>query len=370
MPLLTGSVSLSRFNVISKPPSLDFDSAHFREIAPGSEVRESAGFVPLEIEAPWEVGTERYVFRVRIDRLRPDPVAVKERVKQLVQAELDSGMPFVGPKKRKRLKEMAEEELILSAVPSSRFIEACLDGDVLHVASSAKNVLGIVLAQLRRIGVIAEAKTPWADRGEPEIESDIIEAKEPGESVRGCRFLRNLVGDREVLIEPESGYVRLQTHDARITLTGGVLPEMHRLLEAGAEILGAKMITGETRFRFDAMSFRLSGLRVETGRHEHWIELLDERLDRFNTVWDLLDGKYGTLGTERESRARRLRIVPHPPPAEAMAAEAIAAEDMSTEATSTEAMLTENRSSTPATEGSADESAASADDTPREVTHG
>ena len=45
MGLLTGAVSVTRFNVVNKPDEIDFEQASFQEIPPGSEVRESQGFV-------------------------------------------------------------------------------------------------------------------------------------------------------------------------------------------------------------------------------------------------------------------------------------------------------------------------------------
>ena len=296
MGLLTGPASITRFHVPASPDEPAFEEAAFVEIAPGSEVRERAGFVPMEPEAPYEVGARRYAFRVRIDKLRPDPTAVTERLKQLIRTELDlSGAAFVGAKKKRQLKQLAEEELILKATPRSKIIECCLDGEMLYVASTAKAYLGQVTELLRKVGLLAELKTPWLDRQDPDIESEIVTPKEPGESVLGCRFLKALVGDREVMIEGEAGNVRLMTAEARINLSGAVLPHLHRYLERGAEILGAKVITAENTFRFEALSYRVNGLRIETERHEHWIELLDERLEKIAAVYDLLDRKYEEL---------------------------------------------------------------------------
>src|SRR4029077_2306949 len=96
----------------------------FWEIEPGSEVRERMGFVPFELEAPWEVAKGRYVFRVRIDKVRPDPTAVKERIRELVKAEMEAtGKTFVGAKTRKKLKELAEAEQCMRQAPRSKIIE-------------------------------------------------------------------------------------------------------------------------------------------------------------------------------------------------------------------------------------------------------
>ncbi len=297
MGLLSGPVSVTRFNVAPFSSEPDFESERFLEILPGSEVRERVGFVPMEPEAPYEVGQNRYAFRVRIDKLKPDPTAVKERVKQLVRVELDAGAPVVNAKKRKELRQLAEEELIVKTTPSSTIIECCLEGGLLYVASAAKGHLGKVIAQLRKIGIVADHKTPWIDRGDPELESDVVAAYDPGQSVLGCRFLRALMGDREIMFEGEAGYVQLQTAEARITLQGAVSTDLHRYVKRGAEILSAKLLTGSASFRLDALAFRLHSLRLEIGSHEHWTELLDERLEKITAVWDLLDEKYKELAS-------------------------------------------------------------------------
>lgn len=297
MGLLSGSVAVSRFTVSPVPDELDFDAYGFREIEPGSEVRESIGFVPFEPEAPYEAGARRWFFRVRIDKVSPDPTAVQERLKEMIKAELDQGLEFVGPKKRKKLREMAEEELIFEARPRTKIIEACIDGGILYIGTSSKAYIGRVTEMLRRLGLATEFKTPWIDRGDDDIESPILEIYEPGEAVLGARFLRALLGDREIIFEPESGYVRLRTEEARITLGGAVLKDLHRYVERGAELLSAKMLMGDppSTFRLEATSFRISGLKIETNKHDHWIELLDERLEKINEVFELLDRKYDEL---------------------------------------------------------------------------
>jgi len=150
---------------------------------------------------------------------------------------------------------------------------------------------------LRRLGVVADFKTPWLDRDDQDVESPILEIFEPGEAVLGARFLRALLGDREIIFEPESGFVRLRTEDARITLGGAVLKDLHRYVERGAELLSAKMLVGDppSTFRLEATSFRIAGLKIETSKHDHWTELLDERLEKINEVFELLDRKYDEL---------------------------------------------------------------------------
>lgn len=303
MGLLSGSASISRFTVVSRPPEPDFEAARFAEIQPGSEVRERSGFVPMEPEAPYQVGHERFAFRVRVDKLKPDPTAVRERLKDLIRLELDgTGASFVGPKKRKQLRELAEEELIVRSSPRSKIVEGVIDGDVLYVASTAKSFLGTVLLLLRQVGVVVEPLAPWTADGSGEdgneVESELVEIREPGHSILGCRFLKALLDDRELLVEPVSGSVRLQTREAKVSLTGAVLAELLRYVEGEAEILSAKLTTGEITFRLDGPSFHVTGLSVETDRHEHWTELLDERLEKITAAFDLLDGKYAALADQ------------------------------------------------------------------------
>ncbi|MDA8020139.1 MAG: hypothetical protein MPN21_22100 [Thermoanaerobaculia bacterium] len=297
MGILSGSAAVTRFTVPALTDEPDFEAVRFREIEPGSETRESAGFVPAEPDAPWEVGARRWFFRLRIDTVRPDPTAVQERVKEMVRAELDQGAEFVGSKKRKKMKELAEEELIFGAQPRSKIVECCIDGETLYVGSTAKNILGRVAETMRRIHVPADLKAPWVDRGDPDIESPILETYEPGESLLGARFLRALIGDREILFEPESGLVKLRTEDARVTLGGSVLKDLVRYVERGCEVLSAKLISGDpaASFTLDGLSFRVSSLRVETSRHDHWTEQLDERLGRIAEVYGLLERKYEEL---------------------------------------------------------------------------
>ncbi len=313
MGLLSGSASVARFNVTACPDLPDFDRLAFKAIDPASEIRESLGFVPFEPEEPYQIGHSRFAFRVRIDTRRPDATAVKERVKALVKTELEeTGAPYVGPQKRKILRQAAEEELLAAASPSTRIVEGVIDDDVLYVGTTAKTHLGRVVLLLRQLGVVAELKTPWVDAGEPEVMSEIVETSEVGESVLGCWFLKDLVDDSDLMVEPESGYVQLQTHDAKVTLHGGVLPDLHRYVQRGSEILAAKLTTPDVTFRFTALPFRVSSLRVETGRHDHWIEQLDERLEKISGVYGMLDGKY---------QAFRKRLPERPAPSASEGAE-------------------------------------------------
>lgn len=318
MGLLSGTVAVTRFNVAVPPDGPDFERARFWEIEPGSEVRERMGVVPFELDAPYEVAQGRYAFRVRVDRVRPDATAVKERMKELVKAEMEAtGKPFVGPKTRKKLRELAEAESAMRQAPRTKIVECCIDGSVLYVASTAKTWLGTVLTLLRQAGVEGDFKAPWLDEA-PEAEemSDVIIPREPGQSVLGCRFLRALLDESDVMVEPETGSVRLATREARVTLAGAVLNELFHYLEEGAEILSAKIHVGATPLRFDALSYRLNGLKLEPVRNEHWTIDLDQRLEQIAGVFETLDGKYAAL-------KEKMNALPAPVAANA---EALAAE--------------------------------------------
>jgi len=297
MGILGGTVGVTRYNVAVPVEGPDFERAAFHEIEPGSEVRERAGFVPFELDAPYEVGKGRYAFRVRIDRLRPDATAVRERLRELVKAEMEAtGAPFVGAKGRRRLRELAEQELIRRQAPRTTIVECCIDGSLLYVGSTAKSWLGMVQTLLRQAGVAAELKAPWLDEApEADEASDVVIPAAPGESVLGCRFLKALLDEPEVMVEPEKGSVRLATREARITLTGGVLRELFRYLDEGAEILSAKLLLGPTALRFDALSYRLLSVKLEPVRAEHWTIELDQRLEQLAAVWEQLDAKYAAL---------------------------------------------------------------------------
>ncbi|MFL6198195.1 MAG: hypothetical protein ACJ76J_03375 [Thermoanaerobaculia bacterium] len=322
MGLLSGTVSVTRFNVSVPPDGPDFERARFWAIEPGSEVRERMGFVPFEIEAPYEVGQGRWAFRVRIDKIRPDPTAVKERVKELIRGEMETtGAPFVGSKTRKKLRELAESELCAGQAPRTRILECCIDGTLLYVASTAKTYLGTVLTLLRQAGVEADFKAPWLDEApEADEASDIVLPREPGQSVLGCRFLRVLLEEPEVMVEPETGSVRLATREAKVSLTGAVLHDLFRFLEEGAEILSAKIHVGTVPMRFDALSYRLNGLKLEPVRNEHWTVDLDQRLEQIGGVFEVLDEKYKALKDKLNAVPAAAPVPVEEPPFEVAAA--------------------------------------------------
>lgn len=299
MGLLSGPLAVTRFQAGVPPDGPDFERARFFAIEPGSEVRERMGFVPFELDAPYEVGQGRWAFRVRIDRVKPDPTSVRERVKELVKVEQETtGKPFVSPKTRRKLRELAEAELAFGQAPRTKIVECALDGPVLYVASTAKGVLGTVLTLLRQAGVEADFKAPWLDEA-PEVDesSDVVVPKEPGQSVLGCRFLKALLEEPEVTVEPVTGHVLLATREARVTLAGAVLTDLFRYLDDGAEMLKAKLHLGAVPLTFDALSYRLSGVKLDPVQDEHWTIELDRRLEQIAELFAALDAKYQALKT-------------------------------------------------------------------------
>jgi len=294
--LLGSSVSITRFNALVPAEGPDFERVQFYQIEPGSEVRERIGIVPFEIDAEYEVAKGRYAFRVRIDKIRPDATAVKERLKELVKAEMEAtGKAFVGSKTRGKLKDLAEAELCMGQQPRTVLIECLLADGLLYVASTANAYLGTVIALLRQAGVQVEFKAPWLDEAPEADETSHVLPRNPGESVLGCRFLRALLDNPEVMVEPEAGSVKLATREAKVTLTGAVLNDLYSYLDEGAEILSAKILLGALPLRFEALSYRLAGLKLEPVKNEHWTMDLDQRLEQISQVFDTLDRKYDAL---------------------------------------------------------------------------
>ncbi len=311
MPILSGSASLTRFNV-TPPDELDFESEEFRELAPGSEVRESIGFLPFEPGADYQIGVNRWAFRVRIDRLVTDATLVRERLADLLRVEAEQSGGRISAAKRKELKNLAQEELLHKARTVSNITECVIDGSVLHIATTANNTLGKIVLLLRKLGVIASFKTPWIDLGEDDAESEIMEVYGPDQSMHGSSFLKGLIGDDDVMIEPVEGWAKLATHNARIAISGKVLNDVVGYVEDGAELLAAKLISADLVFKLDALSFRVSGLSLRRPAMGHWTERLDERLEQIDSMWELLDTKYSELRRPK----RRGRILTSNPPAD------------------------------------------------------
>ncbi len=292
MGLLTGAVACTRFNVVSLPDRLDFELVPFRPIMPGSAVREREGFVPFEPGEPFETGAGKWAFRVRVDRVSLDSTSVRERMMELIKAETESMGP-PSPKVRQQLKLQVESELMEHPMPRSKIIECVIEEPTLYVGSTSKTYLGLVLELLKRIGVEAEFKTPWLDAGQEDQPDDLIELKDPGDSAWGSRFLKSLLNDPDVFVEPENGSVKLITGDrAKVSLSGPVLNELDRYLEDGAAVLSARLMIEGFNFSFDGLSFRINGLKLDNHRNKHWTEALDIRMERLRELWDWLDEKY------------------------------------------------------------------------------
>jgi hypothetical protein len=177
------------------------------------------------------------------------------------------------------------------------------------------------LTLLRQAGVEGDFKAPWLDEApEADERSDFVIAKEPGQSVLGCRFLRALLEEPEVMVEPENGSVRLITREAKVSLAGAVLNDLFRYLEEGAEILSAKIHVGPYPMRFDALSYRINGLKLEPVKNEHWTIDLDQRLEQISGVFELLDTKYATL----KERMNEETLSPVPAPGDSAQDAAVA----------------------------------------------
>lgn len=295
MGFLSGNIACTRFNIVSKPDEINFEPGAFRMIQPGSNFLESSGFVSFEIDEPFQVSASRFAFRVRIDKINVDSTAVKERTRELIKLELDRG-EHVGQKKKKYLRDLAFQEMLSQSTPRSKVIEAVIDGQLLYIGSTSKGHLGTVISLLQKIGVEVEFKTPWLDKGWEEEPNDVVDMKEPGQSIFGCRFLKALLNEEEVFVEPEKGSIKLATPtNAKVTLTGEVLGELDRYLDEGAELLTAKLLLEEKPMTFDGCAYRINSLKLESLKADHWTEVLDARLEMLAAVWDLLDEKFDVL---------------------------------------------------------------------------
>ena len=291
MGLLSGAVNISRFHVTHRPPEPDFEAARFEEIALGSE-EESRGFIPFGPGAGYRIGDQRWAFRVRIDRVRPDATRVRERLRELIQAEVED----VGPKRRRELRETAVEEDLATAAPSTRILECCLDDDVLYVAATAKAPLLVVAGELERIGVEIAPRAPWVRRGaEAASAVGVVLPPEPAESAVGFEMMRELFGDTVLDIEPDNGRVKLRNRDTKITLAGMVIHDLLHFLEQGADILAAKMVAEDVSFDFDVQSFRITNLQIVAEPVEDWKGQLNQRLEKISEVFEILDMKYYEL---------------------------------------------------------------------------
>jgi hypothetical protein len=313
------SMSVTRFSVIIPGGEPDFERARFFAIEPGSEVRERIGLLPFDLDSEWKIGSDRYAFRLRVDKIRPDPTSVKERLRELIKTEMsETGKPFVGARTRKKLRELAEAEAVIGVPPKATITEAVIDGSTLYVASTSKGQLGMILSLLRQCGIEADFRAPWLDADAGPVESDIIVPTHPAESVLGCFFARKLIEEPDVLVEPEAGAAKLATREGRVTLAGAVLNDLYRYLEDGAEILSVKihipfevdgaasavLAKGNVQCRLEALSYRLGGVKLELPpAGTHWTEQIDQRLEQIGGVFAGLDAKYNKLKGEFHGKA-------------------------------------------------------------------
>ncbi|PIE03503.1 MAG: hypothetical protein CSA81_01815 [Acidobacteria bacterium] len=291
MPLLSGNVACTRFNVISMPDELNFEQEAFHLIQPGSAIKDRIGFVPFELEESYELRPKTWAFRVRRDKVTVDSTLLKERVKELIKIENEqTGPPSFS--KKKELRQLAEDELLARTAPRSSIVECLIEHGVVYVGSTAKASTDAVSELLRRIGVELEYKTPWLELGQ-EAESSIVEAKDPGQSVLGCHFLKKLLEQSDVLVEPVKGRAKLITSEGtHVSLAGSVINEMNRYLDEGAELISAKLIVKEATLQFDGLSYHFSGLKVENAKADHWTETLETRMDSIRAMWEMLDERY------------------------------------------------------------------------------
>jgi len=291
MPFLSGSVACTRFNILHLPETINFEEQAFTALRPGSAIREKAGFVPFELEEPYEIGHKRWAFRVRMDKITVDSTLVKERYRELLKVEEEQVGP-PSPKAKRELRKLAEDELLSHTAPRSRIIECLIENQVLYAGTTAKAQTDTITTLMKRIGITVEYKAPWVELGQ-ELDSPLVDTSTPGESVLGCHFLKKLLEDSTIFVEPEKGSVKLITSEGtKVGLGGSVLGELNRFLDEGAEVLSAKLIVNETAITFTGLSYQISGMKVEKCTGDHWTEILDERLDPLRAMWQILDEKY------------------------------------------------------------------------------
>lgn len=292
MPLLTGSVACTRFSVVAAPAEIDFDSVRFRALQPGSQLRESSGFVPYEPEESYLIGNRLWAFRIRLDQKKVDANQLKERVRELIKVERDA----VGPpsmKKIQDLRKLAEEELLERQSSSTKIIECLLDDHTLYVGTVAQSNLGLVSALLLKVGVQLEFKTPWIEAGLEPLAADHVDYQDASQSILGCHFLKWLLNDPDVFPEVEQGQAKLVTgNGTTVTLKGTIQSDLDRFLDDGSDLLSLKLLFEDTLFTLDGLSFRLAGLKVNPYKSDHWTGTLQSRLDRIRDVWEALDGKF------------------------------------------------------------------------------
>ena len=313
MSLLQGPLSVTRFRVVSMPEGIpDFDDLAFVPIGPGSEILETSGFLPLLPDAEYDQGTQKIAFKVRTDQRKADPKAVRELAEEWIHQEVQMSHGVVPSRKKiAELKRRAKETATATAPPRiAHLVEGAIVDDMLYLDTTSNAALSKCIDLLRKLKVIVEPWSPWIDHGEELLESELVRCKDPGTSVRGCRFLRALLErDREIFHEPESGAVRYAMDGRRHSITGEVGKDLVDVLgdHRPVEFLSAKLLHGEEKFTFLAESFRLSGVRMPMGKHGHWTEQLTERLEQVEELFALLDRKYVELMKPPKRKKRRTK---------------------------------------------------------------
>lgn len=292
MGLLSGTLSCTRMNVVAAPERVEFQTQPFRSLQKGSSLTQSQGFIPFELDEPFDVWPGGAAFRVRIDTLIPDATLLRERLKELVKIETEQvGRPSL--RRLRQLKDQAEDELRAQQSPKTKIIECVLDHHILYIGSTAKQHLGSVIALMRNVGVELAFKTPWLEQGEDQEPPAFLKIRDPAQSVLGCQFLRHLLNQPDIFLECQRGFVKLVTADGSdITLRGAVTSHVNRFLAEDTAFMVAKIIVEDAAFQFDAFSYRISGLKGSDPGGDHWIEKLEARLDQLKAVWDFLDERY------------------------------------------------------------------------------
>lgn len=241
----------TRYHVDSTK-GFDLEAIEFREIQPGSEIRESVGVVPMWSGVDMKAWDGAYAFRVRVDTRRPNATKVRERVRQMVEVELEHGAAIVGPKKRRELKALAEEELIFEAEIKMKMIEVYILGEDLLIGSASDSDVDRVVGLLRKVGIAPEPVFPWGQ--------DVADGSS------GREFLGRLSMSRgeELWINSVDGAVKINLPEGRVSATGSIGQVLSLLHNKPHEIISAKVILGMDaeggEFHLDGFPWRIRGL--------------------------------------------------------------------------------------------------------------
>lgn len=300
MGLINGSVSCTRYTILSMPEDLDFSICPFFPIQKGTYTRQSCGFVPFNSDQIYELGKSRYGFRFRIDKVQVDATQVKEKLRVLIETEEKMSGKRVHKKKIRELKELAEDAVYSESSPKTTIIEGYIDQLTLTVGTTSKSQLGTVIGYLRRLGVEVEFKTPWFESPislEPPV---WMEFKDPAQHYAGCLFLKSLREDSSIYIEGVQGSAKLTSPEGiKVSLQGVLGNELNRLVdEDEAEILSAKLQIGDTPLTLDGSTFRISSMKVRNCRSEHWTQRLETRMELIDSIFEVLESKFAKFKAE------------------------------------------------------------------------